>query len=103
MIELKVNKLSGKDKIIGLLNAKKPYAIFFKTRFGIHTFGLKFAIDALILDKNNVVVKISENLKPNRIFLWHPKFDRVIELPAGEIEKRCIRHQSKIGVKFHSQ
>lgn len=97
MVQLKVKELKSlKDKTIGLINAKKAYPVLIKTRFGIHTFGLKFAIDVLILNKENQVVKLVENLKPNRIFLWNPIFYKVIELPAGIIKEKRIRVGDKI-------
>ena len=98
MVKLKVKLLSGIDKIKGLSGAKKAYPVFFQTRFGIHTFGLKFPIDVLILDQDDMVVKLAENLKSNRIFIWNPLFDKCIELPAGEIKKRKISKKSKIGL-----
>jgi uncharacterized membrane protein (UPF0127 family) len=72
---------------IGLLDQKKPQALLIKTRFGIHTFGMRFPIDVLVLDTTNHVAIIKENLQPNRIFLWKPTHDTVIELPHGTIEK----------------
>lgn len=79
------------DKSIGLLGAKKAHPVYFKTRFGIHTFGMKFPIDVLILDANNKVVKIAEDLQPNKILFWNPRFDQVVELPLGKIKKNKIR------------
>lgn len=100
MTELKVKLLNSfKDKTIGLLGREKAYSVFFKTRFGIHTFGMKFPIDVVILDKNNKVVKIFENLKPNRIFFWLPVFDKVLELPKGEIAINKIKLGEKIETK----
>jgi uncharacterized membrane protein (UPF0127 family) len=74
-------------KIKGLLGEKTPHAIVFNTRFGIHTFFLKFPIDVIILDKKGCVVKLKTSLKPNQIFLWNIKFDTVIELPSGDLGK----------------
>lgn len=85
-----------KNKHIGLMGAKKPYPVFFKTRFGIHTFFLKFPIDVLILDENNRVVKMAQNLKPNSIFVWNPKYSKVVELPAGAISKNKILVENEI-------
>lgn len=62
-----------------------------KTRFGIHTFGVRFTIDVLILDKKNKIASIKENLKPNRIFLWNPAYEKVIELPRGTIKKYSLK------------
>lgn len=97
MITLKAKKLTSfSDKSIGLLGTSKPHPVYFQTRFGIHTFGMKYPIDVVILDINDVVVKIKEYLKPNKLFLWNPKFDQVIELPNGEIEKNKIKVGEKI-------
>lgn len=66
------------------------YPVFFTTRWGIHTFGVRSLIDVLILDKNNRVVVIRHRLPPNRILFWNPIYDRVIELPPGTITKKNI-------------
>ncbi len=75
------------DKTLGLLRTESNTSLIFKTRFGIHTFGMKNSIDILILDKNNNVIRIKENLSPQRVFIWNPKFNTVIELPSGSIKK----------------
>lgn len=62
-----------------------------KTRFGIHTFGLKYPIDVLILNKQNYVVAMKEKLKTNRIFVWNIKYETVLELPYGVIKKSITR------------
>lgn len=74
------------DQLLGLLQ-KKHKAMLFLTRFGIHTFGMKNKIDVLVLNNQNITVKIKSNLKPNRIFLWNPKFNILIELPEGALKK----------------
>lgn len=96
MLELKVKQLSGMNKVSGLIFAEKPYPVLLITRFGIHTFGMKFPIDVLILDKNNSIVQITENLKPNRIFIWNPIHNTVIELPGGEIKKLGVERGQNI-------
>lgn len=75
----------GKSK--GLIGKNVPETIVFKTRFGIHTFLLGFPIDLIIADKNNKVVIVKKNIKPNSIFFWNIKYDTVIELPFGSIDK----------------
>lgn len=75
------------DKAVGLIGAKKPSAIIIRTRFGIHTFGVKFPIDCLVLDKNNKIVSKKENLNPARFYFWNPIHDLIIELPAGKIKE----------------
>lgn len=90
MTTIKVKKLNGIEQIKGLMFLNKAENVLLQTRFGIHTFGLRFPIDVLILDNNNRVVKIKKGLKPNRIFLWNIKYDKVIELPNGEVNKNKI-------------
>ena len=77
----------GLEKISGVMWTKKPESITFKTRFGIHTFFVRFPIDVLILDKNMKVRVLREKLEPNRIMLWDLRFDTVIELPVGFINR----------------
>lgn len=85
------------DNVIGLIGKNRSVSMVFHTRFGIHTFGMRFPIDVLILDKTNKIVRIKENLFPNRIFFWNPLYDTVLELPAGTINKT----KSELGDLIH--
>lgn len=92
MIQIKLKILKGfKEKSLGLLFEKYASPVLIETRFGIHTFGLRFPIDVLVLDNSKKVVKIKTNLKQNRIFLWNPIYNKVIELPGGEIRRLKIK------------
>lgn len=84
--DLKIAK-SLLDRIFGLLIKSNPRSMLFKTRFGIHTFFLKEPIDVAVLDGNSKVVKIKQNLKPNRLYFWNPLNPWVLELPQGSIKK----------------
>lgn len=75
------------DQSLGLLKYKTPVAMLLKTRFGIHTLGMRYPIDVLILDKQNRVVIIKENLKPNNAFVWNIKYETILELPPHTIKK----------------
>ncbi len=74
------------EKTKGLLFSYEPSSLLLKTRCGIHTFGMKYPLDILVLDRNNCVVKIQEGLLPNRICIWNPLFDTVLELPENTIQ-----------------
>ncbi|HEX3267610.1 MAG TPA: DUF192 domain-containing protein [Gaiellaceae bacterium] len=56
----------------------------------IHTAFMRFAIDAVFVDKENRVVKVAAEIRP-----WRAAACRgaraVLELPAGEAERRGIR------------
>ena len=85
-----IRKLEGLEKVTGLLGRDTPVPVFFTTRFGIHTFGLKFPIDVLILDDKYRVKAVKRNLFPNNLFFWPPVYRNVLELPAGDISRMGI-------------
>lgn len=97
MIKLSVTHLrSWSEKVRGLIGASPVYPVFFSTRWGIHTFGVRSAIDVLILDDSMHVVTVRHNLPPNRIFLWSPVYKYVAELPAGSIKEKGIQRGDRI-------
>ena len=87
-----------KDKIVGLLSSPQPEVLLLKTHFGIHTFGMKYAIDVIVLDNHNRVVAIKPSLPPNRIFVWNPIHQTVIEMPEGLIEKTRTKVGDRIEI-----
>lgn len=92
MLNLEVKRLKSlKERTTGLIGQEKITPVIFETRFGIHTFGLKVPIDVLILDYQNRVVILKQSLRPNRIFLWNPKYKVVLELPNGTINNSNIK------------
>ena len=98
MVTLKVRELkSWREKIVGLIGKKKPESVLILTRFGIHTFFLKFPIDVVVLDKENKVRAI-KTLKPNRSFIWNPIYNKVLELPTGTIEEEKIKIGDEIKI-----
>jgi uncharacterized membrane protein (UPF0127 family) len=50
---------------------------------GIHTFGMRFPLDVLLLDRENRVLKIRRAMKPNRLLLPERGGFSTLELPAG--------------------
>ncbi len=61
-------------------------ALVIKPAKSIHTFFMRFAIDAVFVDKKNKVVGLSENLKPFQITPVFWSSLSVIELPAATIQ-----------------
>jgi len=84
------------DRLTGLIGKHQAHGLLIRTRFGIHTFFLKFPIDVVVIDKDDTVVKLKDYIKPHRIFLWNPKYDRVLELPKGTIKENDITIGTKI-------
>ncbi len=75
------------QKSIGLIGAAKAKPLILQAQFGIHTFGMRFPIDVLVIDKEHKVAALKESLAPFRFFVWNPKYSLIIELPAGTIGK----------------
>ena len=71
-----------KEKSRGLIGSDGTHGIYLKTRWGIHTFGMTFPIDVVVLNKEWTVVQIKKNLKPNTIFFWNPRYADIIEVPS---------------------
>lgn len=61
------------------MGKKKAETVYLETRWGIHTFFMKFPIDVIVLDDNNQVVKVKKNLRPWRVFFWNPRYYKVVE------------------------
>ncbi len=53
---------------------------------GIHTFGMRFPIDAVFLDKTNVVIAVWKDLASNRLTRIYSNAASVLELPAGMVD-----------------
>jgi uncharacterized membrane protein (UPF0127 family) len=54
---------------------------------GIHTFAMRFPIDAVYLDRERIVVHIEENLKPWRLAAVRVQAASVLELPTGTVRE----------------
>jgi uncharacterized membrane protein (UPF0127 family) len=52
---------------------------------GIHTFGMRFSIDVVALNKSLQVLKLWHRLAPWRVTSINLKTHSVLELPAGQI------------------
>ncbi|MDO8270214.1 MAG: DUF192 domain-containing protein [Candidatus Levybacteria bacterium] len=91
---------SMEEKTAGLLGTTKPKTVFFTTRFGIHTFFMKYPIDIVILDAKSRVVGLRENLRPNRIFAWNPLHKNVLEMPHGSIRNLKIKIGQEIELRL---
>ncbi len=76
------------DRLIGLLGKQefpKQTALWISKCSSIHTFFMKFSIDAIFVDKNLIVKKTIRNLKPWRLTLPGFRYDSVFEFQSGEL------------------
>ena len=65
----------------------------------IHSFGMKFAIDTLTLDKDNVILYIDHEIQPGKIRKMVSKGRRVLELPSGTANKYMLQVGQVISVE----
>lgn len=102
MVEIKVKRLNTfNEKSKGLLGTRSTKGIYFETRFGIHTFFMKYPIVVAILDNEGVIVSVKK-VMPNRILLWSPIYSRVLELPEGYLNKPDFKVGEKVLLRFDS-
>ena len=85
-------------RLKGLLGKKElPHGegLWIKHCKSIHTFGMRFPIDVVFLDKEYLIVGLAKALKPNRIPHLYSSTSSVIELPAGTIDetRSCIGNE----------
>jgi len=76
--------------LLGRRNLPSGEGLLLRPAGSIHTGFMLFSIDAVFLDRDDVVVKIATDLAP-----WRAAGARharaVLELPAGECERRGLR------------
>ena len=74
-----------KDKLFGLMHKKNiDYGLLIKKCKSIHTFFMLESIDVLLLDRENRILKINRNVKPNKILIFNnKKRTNILELPSN--------------------
>jgi hypothetical protein len=76
-------------RAVGLLtrNGLEPgEALWIVPSRGVHTWGMRFAIDVLALDEGGTVIDAVSNLRPWRMRLPRRGTAGVLELPAGTLQ-----------------
>lgn len=65
----------------------RGYGLWINPSHGIHTFAMRFPIDAIYLDRDRVVIHLEEGLKPWRVAPVRIQAASVLELPIGTIHE----------------
>lgn len=77
------------ERFLGLMGKKAlppKEGLFLSPCNGIHMMFMRFAIDAVFLDRDNRIVKVVPHLRPWLGLAFAPGAHACIELPAGTIE-----------------
>jgi|SRR5579862_77473 len=83
-------------RLVGLLgrrSLKPDSGVWIVPANAIHTVGMLFSFDVVMIDKNFRVVSVKELVKPFRIILPKLRAESVIELPAHTI----FRSRTEVG------
>jgi protein-S-isoprenylcysteine O-methyltransferase Ste14/uncharacterized membrane protein (UPF0127 family) len=88
-------------RLVGLLGTVRPdptVALHIVPCSGIHTFGMKYPIDALFLDAKGRVVQTEQRVASNKVVKPVFPAKSVLELPAGAIREWNIRLNDRMRV-----
>ncbi len=86
-------------RMTGLLNKKsllRDEALVITKCQSIHMFFMRFAIDAIFVSKDNVIVGLVKTIKPFRLSPIFFRASYVIEVPAGTI----VQTEASLGDKI---
>jgi hypothetical protein len=87
-------------RLKGLLGKKRlepGEGILLRPTSAVHTFFMRFPIDVVFLDRDLRVLALATDLKPWRAAA-HRSAKAVLELPAGECERRGIRAGDRLEI-----
>lgn len=62
----------------------------------VHTMGMKFAIDVIFISKNNQICHMIKAMKPNRLSKIVFASTKVLELPAGTLDRFIMSPGDKL-------
>ncbi len=94
------------SRAVGLLtrNGLEPgEALWIVPSRGVHTLGMRFAIDVLALDEQGNVVDAVSNLRPWRVRLPRKGTAGVLELPAGTLQSTRTALGHKVVLEMQAQ
>ena len=70
---------------------------------GIHTFAMRFPIDAVYLDRERIVIHIEENLKPWRMAAIRVQAASVLEVPTGTVRESLTVIGDQVDISFEER
>jgi uncharacterized protein len=70
---------------------------------GIHTFAMRFPIDAVYLDRERIVIHIEEGLKPWRMAAVRVQAASVLELPTGAVHESLTVVGDQVDISFEER
>ncbi len=91
-----LNRLKG---LLGRSSIKINQAMLLRPANSIHTFFMRFPIDILFINENNIIIKAYRNMKPFKLTGIYFKSSFVIELHSGIIDSTQTTEGDLIQIK----
>jgi uncharacterized membrane protein (UPF0127 family) len=79
------------------------HGLWINPSHGIHTFAMRFPIDALYLDRDRIVIHLEEGLKPWRVAAVRVQAASVLELPVGTIRESQTALGDQVDISFEQR
>lgn len=79
--------LSRMKGLLGSKGLERGEGLWIKPCNGVHSFGMRFPIDVVFLDREHRVIAVRPSLPPNRLTRLYFKATSVLELPSGTAEQ----------------
>ena len=77
--------------------------LWFDRCSGIHTLGMRVAIDVVFVDRNGIVLGVADSVKPWRFWVGRRGASSVIELSAGNARRRGITPSTSLEIVWPSR
>jgi hypothetical protein len=94
-VEVADTRATRKRGLLGRDGLPSGSALVISPCFAVHTAFMRFAIDVMFIDRDGYVVRMVRNMGRWRIAA-SIRAQQVIELPAGELEKRGVREGDRV-------
>ncbi|WP_396271657.1 DUF192 domain-containing protein [Granulicella arctica] len=89
--ELATSFLCRLQGLLGRRDLARNAGLWLCPSSGIHTFGMKFSIDVVSLNKEMEIVGLAQHVPPWRIAGGGRRVHSILELPGGSIELTLLR------------
>jgi uncharacterized membrane protein (UPF0127 family) len=84
--------------LLGRPSMAKGSALWIKRCDSVHTWFMRFSIDAVFVDERLVATRVYRNLRPWRVTLPQLARRSVFELPAGTLAERPVARGDQLHV-----
>ena len=85
-VRLATTFLSGLRGLLGTDALEAGTGLLLRPSSGVHTWGMRFSIDIIALDRKMKVIGLWQETKPRRVCAISLRTWCVLELPAGQIK-----------------